>query len=401
MKPHRLITTVAQGGLPHRIKRKILANLHMDIRNKTKARSDLEWINKKTKITIQYQQEAIETRIFPDYPNNQHYIELFVSIDLGNQVRFIDLTGNGYNTPYQARGYGKLIVNTCIQALHSYFGLPLNDIRAKKIFILAKISTSDDPTEEPGRSECGKRRNKFWSESGFTLTNKNSFNSSMRATLADLKIRKEGHLPDGTPCMVDLEDFWEKGRAPALLKYDIKELMAIDFNKYDIDKVPSQKQINEAYAAHMNVGGRITKYYWATLPPVSLSVLLTPFPLYTTLSFAGLMWISGFFLYPRFMGIIYPLTFSYRKYRSMLDQKEAATKIFEPYVYTLEKENNGLLWRIHQGMCRLGNKCNSDSLDNLVDSSKEQCAPLVSKKYRDYFLFMKCAKEIVKRKNLG
>jgi len=199
---------------------------------KQKLSKGLEWISGKTKITVQSDGNCLDVELYPDYPNERSSISLFLNIQRNKRVRVMDLVGNGYYTHYQDGGYGTLIFNIGIQALYAFYGVTTSDPLTHEIVVFGQISSSGDPSDEPERSECGDRRNGFWSGYGFKLKEPDAFDTPMKAKLVDLHLRGLGVTVNGTPRIVELEDFWLKGEAPSLFKSDLQILMDVDFEQF-------------------------------------------------------------------------------------------------------------------------------------------------------------------------
>lgn len=344
--------------------------------------------------------------LYPNYPSNDS-ISLCLSvsddISIKKSVEFVDLVGNFYDTPYQNKGFGRLLVNTGIQVLYAWFGMSMNDLSANNIKVTGRTSPEHDPDDEQGRLEAIKRRAYFWDSFGFVLKRPEDPITPMRATLADLKMVDGENTSNGTPRIVKLDEFWLKGEAPELLKYDVDALMQINIEQFDLQKIP---QINDIIDERENFdewGMAISKVTFVLLAAFSVLISIRLFydDFQKLLTFLAVFVFLSFVVTPFIKDWLLKKLPVYKKYQQLREQKDQLEKNVKDYIEQVENKFNGLFWRIHEPLKDMDDYFSSDVFNSLSDASKNQNPYRLSQYYREYYDFIITAKQTIKDYGYG
>lgn len=355
----------------------------------------IEWISGKTKITVEYDGSHVDIALYPDYPNEQSHISLFLDIQWNNRVRVTDLVGNGYYSDYQGGGYGTLIFNIGIQALYAFYGITPSDPLAHEIVVFGKVSSSGDPDEDPARSECRDRRNGFWAGHGFKLKEPEEFDTTMKARLVDLHLRVGGMTANGTPRTVELEEFWLKGEAPTLFKSDLQALMSANLEQFNLEACPTKADIEKAWTKAVRASKAVRLALWTLLSGASIYLSFLLLDPLEALSFS-LAGVFGSHLLTLLLDSrIWQYFPSYRQYRKMQDKRGEVIAGVRGYIEALEESHNGLMWRLHQGLKGLDATLADEVFADMAEASRKQYAFRLSDRYEDYKRFVESAKGVI------
>ncbi len=355
-------------------------------------RHGLEWIEGKTKITVDYDGSYLDIVLYPDYPNEKRNITLFIGVnEVSGKVRITDLVGNGYSTGYQNHGYGILIFNIGIQALHILFNTELGAATTKTITITGGVSNSGDPENEPERSQCRDRRNGFWMDYGFKLSDPLGFKTSMKANLNDLRLRTGKPTPNGTPRLVALNQFWRKGSSPSLFLSDIEKLASLNFDQFNLHLCPSRQDVDRAF----NNSLRSLRYVERLLL-ISSSIgciylgfyYFDPFNA-ATFSLGGIF--CSYLLVLTIGSRLWRYFPSYKKYTALSESRGNTRSKTKAYIWQIEESCNGLLWRLHQHL-QSYSAFKNDTFNALANASKKQETSVLVDHYREYIRYMNVAK---------
>lgn len=354
----------------------------------------LEWVSGKTKITVQYSGGYLDVFLYPDYPNEQRSICLYLGI-IGNRVSVTDLVGNGYQSGFQSDGYGTLIFNIGIQALYAFFGVKPSDQEAKEIRVTGKVSSVGDPGDEPERSKCGNRRNSFWASFGFLIKEPNNFDTTMKARLSDLHLKVGGLTTNGTPRTVTLEEFWLKGEAPKLLTLDLEALMAADLEQFQLDQCPTEEMLEAQWDKAISHSRGIRRSLWLLMVSVCAYIAFISFrPLDAISVSCGAVFVS-FLLSSYIDNRIWNLLPSYRRYRDLREKRCEIITNIKDYIQELESSHNGLIWRLHRGLKEVDSSLADDIFTEMAEDSKKQYAFKLSDCYENYGRFVELAKAAI------
>lgn len=361
----------------------------------------LEWVNKKTKITIAYEDCGhLDIFLYPDYPNEQKKVVLFLKVNESDgRVHVTDLMGNGHESGLQNSGYGTLIFNVAIQTLYAIYEIDFGNASAETITLSASVSSSGDPTDEPYRSECRDRRAHFWSKFGFQLHEPSEFHTNMKASLNQLHLCNGEPIGNGSPRLVGLDQFWLKGHAPKVFQSDIDELLAIDFFQFNLDSCPSRNDVDQALYATL---------FWARCITRTLTVIFSIGIFYLTLPYVdsimailfSFLGIFGWYVLLQILdGKLWAALPSYRKYVNLSEMRGKIISSLKDYIRGVEDKNNGLLWRLHQSLQTIDN-FKSDIFNELAEASKRQNAYVLADRHEDYREYMTIAKTMVTKNDV-
>ena len=355
----------------------------------------LEWISGKTKISVDKSSDYIDVKLYPNYPK-QTKISLFLKIESDEKVQVIDLVGNGYNSGYQCGGYGRLIFNIGIQALYTYYGMPMNDPLAKKIHVYGEASSIGDPPEEPAKSECCDRRNKFWSDFGFELNDQKAFKTPMETTLADLKLRDGEVTKNGTQRIINLEKFWLNGEAPELLESDIQAFMSVDLEQFNLDECPTQKDLDTAYnvaEVHLKF---LRIFIFLTLSALSVYWSFRLLETSDAFSYSIIGILFSYIIDRSFSYSIWRFLPAYQKYDRLFTQRVKMISGVKGYIVEVEQSYNGLLWRLYPGIKDFDESLSDNVFNDMAKTSKAlNSFILADNRYKEYKHFMETAKRII------
>lgn len=363
--------------------------------SKDQLKKGIEWVSKKTKITAKYRNRYLEIKLYPDYPNEQNSIYLYLKIQSDNKVVVTDLLGNGYNTDYQNSGYGTLIFNIAIQALYALFGISNNGTLASQINVCGMVSSQGDPEEGPERLECRSRRNSFWEKRGFKLKEPEAFDTYMKARLIDLVIRSHGITANGTPRSVSLCEFWPTGKAPDLLRSDLQALISIDINKLSLEECPSKSDI-ENTLIKANLVSRITRWV--------IRILLSSISIYLIILLAGpidtlkssLFVILGSYVVSLLVDShIWKHLPYYKEHYELQEENNAVIRKVKTYIERIETDHNGLIWRLHHGLKGYDTFIDNEVFSELAAASKKQNVFKLEDEYEDYIRFIRSARDTI------
>lgn len=363
---------------------------------KKQLKHGLEWIYRKTKITVSYEDCGhLDLFLYPDYPNEQKKLVLFLKVnEADGRVNVTDLMGNGHESGFQDSGYGTLIFNVAIQALYAIYEIDLGNTSTETITLSASVSSSGDPADEPYRSQCRDRRARFWSKFGFQLHDPSEFNTRMKASLSQLHLCNGGLVKNGSPRLVSLDQFWVKGYAPKVFQSDIDELLALDFYQFNLQSCPSRSDVDQALYATVSWARCIARM----LPVVfGLGVFYLAFPYVDPLrgilfSFLG---IFGCYVMLQFLGgKLWTALPSYRSYVELSEMRGKIISNVKDYIRDVEDKNNGLLWRLHQGLQTMDN-FQKDIFNEMAEASKKQHVYMLADHHEDYREYIAIAKSVV------
>ncbi len=352
----------------------------------------LEWISGKTKISVKHNHNFIDVTLYPNYPNKDDHINLFLKIGWDKHITVTDLIGNGYNSRYQGQGYGSLIFNVGIQAIYCFFKETDSEFDPTQIKITGSVSDSGDPPEEPAKTECFQRRNKFWRSRGFTLKDPTKPQTSMQARLSELIMTKDGITNNGAPKYIKLDDFWLKDKAPALLKSDIDALMKVGLDLDSLSSIPTPEKIDEKWQNAIRWSRFISK------PLLVIAILsvsyfsFTYLPIWDALSYSvtGLFvsYIGCYFL----QGWLYTKLPIYRSYKQLQSLRGDKIRAIRNTIEKIEDSHNGLIWRIHEGLVKLNKSYDQTKFEKLAEHSKNQYFFYLQDKYEQYVHFIEHSK---------
>lgn len=355
-------------------------------------RHGLEWIEGKTKLIVDCDGSNLDIVLYTDYPVNKKYITLFLSIDESSgRVRVIDLVGNGHSTGLQNQGYGILIFNIGIQALHIFYNMKLGAATTEKITISGTTSNSGDPENEPERSQCRDRRNGFWMDYGFKLSEPTAFKTAMKARMCDLQLRAGAPTANGASRLIQLDQFWLKENAPILHQADVQKLMSIGFEQFNLDACPSTEDLNQISDAAIDWSNGIRLILLFFIGAGVLCTTINFFDPFTAIGTALLGLVCGYFFLDGFYERLLSLTPHYEKYSRLSDIRRETVSAIKNYIIKLEDEHNGLLWRLHQ---HLGTRepFKNDTFKELAHASKQQNPYYLADNYQVYTQYITAAK---------
>ncbi|WMS89283.1 hypothetical protein [Pleionea litopenaei] len=361
----------------------------------------LEWIEGRTKITIEVCGNNIDIHLYPDYPSEKNRVSLDLCIVYGNRVWVRDLLGNGFSSGIQNKGYGTLLFNIGIQVIYTYFGIAQGNPEANNILVSGKTSSVGDPGNEPAKSECRDRRNGFWSNFGFKLKEPDGFFTPMKAKLSELHARLDGKTENGTLYGLDLEQFWLKGNAPLLFESDIRSLMKLDIESLDLDICPTQDDIE---------GEWVKAVYWSKIIRKTLFCGLSVVAVYFAFSWLDLL--HAFSMSFTAIFICYFLSMylderswrylpAYKKYNLLQNKRGEIISNARQYIKELEKQHNGFFWRLYQGLRVIDQSLSANIFNEMSEHSKSLYTYFLADRYDDYAKFIRAAKVVVVNKGLA
>lgn len=238
----------------------------------------IEWVYRRTKISIILQRSYLDVTLYPEYPNGSQRVRLELRVGRGNSVFVNDLTGNGYESGIQGEKYGTLAFNLGVLALHEYFSLQVGDPAAGAIKIGGKISAIGDPLEAVAMEVCRDRRAHFWSRKGFVVAEPKAYYTSMSATLAEMRIETAGLTGNGTPLGVSLASFWLLSCRPLLVSHDVDTVMAINLDGVNPMIFDQRKRIAIAKLFAEQWSASFFWIVWLGLSAVGVNLIFQLFP---------------------------------------------------------------------------------------------------------------------------
>lgn len=361
----------------------------------------LEWICHKTKIVISHHNDSVDVLLYPEYPDESKCITLYLDVfQWQKRVRVTDLVGNGYQSDLQGKGYGTLIFNVGIQAVCCVMGIEMTSDNAKEINVSGKVSSMGDPDDEPERSVCRDRRNRFWADRGFILADQSAFDTSMKATLAELKPRGQGIADNGAPKNLNIDCFWKKGEAPASrFNHALEAVLALKRSEFSMDLCPSKDEVEQALNLTIKYSGIIRKTAWMFIS--------------CTLVYLAFQWLPPFSAITSSIGIVFFAYLGtmiaenrlwqhlpgYRRYIKLREQRADVLTRLREVIEKTEKEYNGLAWRVHAAISEYGVDL-PKRFDMVAERSKNQNIYRLSEEYLEYLSFISTSKDIILRNNI-
>lgn len=363
--------------------------------NNYKVVGDLEWINGKTKITVEFSDGAIDVNLYTDYPNRYH-LNLYLTISQ-NRVTIEDLVGNGFKSGLQQKGFGKQIVNVGIQSIRKYFQINEPQIKHETIKIYGKTSDQDDPGAEPFKTECMQRRNAFWSNFGLHLQDSMSFCTKMRGFLSELELREDGMTANGVSVLVNLCDFWAPNKVPLLNKYDVAYLETIDFSQFDINELPSLELISQVESKYQKQLDLIGNTYWLVINLIVILTLSTFNTFIESILYSLPIMFFSYFLTPHLSYNWRDGLSSYHYSNKLKKKRNNIRDGIQNYIWNVEKEKNGFIWRVFPYLCDIDPLFCNEKNEIISKLSRENC--LYNTEY--YLLYIdfiaKAKRNIIKR----
>lgn len=360
---------------------------------KEQLREGIEWISGKTRITVDFDGNYLDVILYPNYPNTQTHISLFLGIN-GHRVKVTDLVGNGHGSGLQGKGYGTQIFNVGIQALYALFGFQLGTESAKDISLSGTVSSIGDPDSEPEKSACRDRRNGFWAGFGFQVREPLGYHTSMKAVLSDLKLKDGRATANGASRIIDLNSFWDKSEKPLVFQEDIDALIQVDLEQFELDNCPKVSDIERAWDASIICSKVIRNITW-----ISLSTLVAyasfaklDLPDAISITFSGLIasYLLAFFVDNRLWLFLPP----YKRYRHLQEKRGDTISRVKKYIQDIEQSHNGLLWRLRE-IIPINGSDRVDVLEELLEASKKQYFFKISDHYIEYKYFIDAAKKVI------
>ena len=189
---------------------------------------NFEWAYRNTVISIEYGGTYLDVGIRLEGANVD-CIKLCIKLS-SNEIKIIDLTGNGDNTGRTSKGYGRLVLNIAWQILRRNY--------SPNILVTGELSPVGDHSQSSHL-----RRVQFWQSAGLHVTDSDSPTSTIQSRVKDLVIKsgtsKTQTSPSGVPLFVYLDDFWERDSLAGRFqpdKQDIIETFPFD----EIDRARTQ-----------------------------------------------------------------------------------------------------------------------------------------------------------------
>ncbi|MFA0809310.1 hypothetical protein [Microbulbifer epialgicus] len=355
----------------------------------------LEWISGKSRITVVFNGNFIIIRVYPDYPSDQHEVSLFLKIyEHEKSVKVVDLVGNGYGSGLQEGGYGALIFNLGLQAIYSFFEVKYGSDEATSIRVHGYLSSVGDPINEPEKSQCKERRKGFWSGFGFELKELSKSTIQMTACLKELKLRRGTPTINGTPRVINLDNFWPQEKRPSILSEDIDALKEIDLTKFSLTSCPKEVDVESAWRGLLKWSKVVRYTIWlgfCTL--IGYLSFLTPNTI-DSLIFLACGTFCGYLVAVYLENRLWRYLPSYKRHQVLQDKRCKKIAEVKESIQYLERSNNGFLWRLKVAIPP-EERNRFDVFEEMINASNKQYFSSVSEYYVEYEYYLSKAQKNV------